>query len=85
MIKTNKRLTMANDRFDKFNPKGAPKKEDSEKRTKKVMLSMTESRYAQLQKYQELLNKNTLTSTIDYFIDKGIDKTREDFEQVQER
>ena len=76
---------MANDRFEKFNPKGAPKKKSSEKRTKKVMLSMTESRYEQLQKYQDLLNKNTLTSTIDYFIDKGIEKTREDFEQVQDR
>jgi hypothetical protein len=76
---------MANDRFDKFNLKGAPKKNSSEKRTKKVMLSMTESRYEQLRKYQDLLNKNTLTSTIDYFIDKGIDKTREDFEQVQDR
>ena len=76
---------MASDRFDRFNPKGAPKKTESQKRTKKVMLSMTESRYEQLQKYQDLLNKNTLTSTIDYFIDKGISKTREDFERVQER
>ena len=75
---------MANERFDKFPPKGAPKKEESQKRTKKVMLSMTESRYKQLEKFQELLNKNTLTSTIDYFIDKGIDKTREDFDQVRE-
>jgi len=85
MVKTEKRMSMANDRFKKFNPKGAPKKEESKKRTKKVMLSMTESRYNKLRKYQELLNKNTLTSTIDYFIDKGISKTREDFEQVQER
>lgn len=78
-------MLMANDRFEKFNPKGAPKKEESQKRTKKVMLSMTESRYNKLRRYQELMNKNTLTSTIDYFIDRGIAKTREDFEYVQER
>lgn len=75
---------MAEDRFGKFN-KGAPKKDDSEKKTKKVLLSMTEKDYERLQRFQGLLNKNTLTSTIEYFIEQGIEKTRDDFDRFQER
>lgn len=73
---------MSEDRFDKFNKSG---KKESEKKSKKVLLSMTERDYERLQHFQKLLNKNTLTSTIEYFIEQGIEKTRDDFDRVREK
>ncbi|CAA6807617.1 MAG: Unknown protein [uncultured Campylobacterales bacterium] len=71
------------DRFDKFEKNGRPEKEESEKKTKKILLSMTEKQYAQMQKYQEMFNKNTLTSTIEYLIEKGQEKVFDDLERFR--
>ena len=72
---------MANDRFEKF---GRPTKDDSEKKTKKVLLSMTEKQHQKMQKYQKMFGKNTLTSTIEFLIERGEEKVREDFESFRE-
>lgn len=59
---------------------GRPKIEDkSQIRDKKVMLSFTQDEYDDLVKMQKLLNRSTLTSTINYFIDRGREAVREDF------
>jgi len=59
---------------------GRPPQEDpSQKREKKVMLSLTESEYEYLQKMQKALNRPTLTSTILYFMERGQEAVREDF------
>ncbi|XPV67785.1 MAG: hypothetical protein ACNI25_10715 [Halarcobacter sp.] len=58
---------------------GRPKLEKEESREKKVMLSFTQREYDELKKLQELLNRNTLTSTILYFIERGREAVREDF------
>ena len=73
---------MAEDRFEKF---GRPEKKDSEKKTKKVLLSMTEKQYLKMQKYQEMFNKKTLTSTIEYLVEQGEEKVLEDLESFRER
>ena len=73
-----------NDRFDKFNKKnGRPTKEETEKKTKKVLLSMTEQQYEKMQRYQKMFGKKTLTSTIEYLIEQGEDKVLEDFESFR--
>jgi len=77
---------MADDRFDRFKDRQAPNaKSDEEKKSKKIQFSMTERRYEELKRMQELLGKKTLTSTIDYFIDRGLEKVRDDFERIRER
>jgi len=54
-----------NDRFDKFEKKnGRPVKEEQEKKTKKVLLSMTEKQHQKMLRYQKMFGKNTLTSTL---------------------
>ncbi len=76
------KLIMAEDRFEKF---GRPTKEEAEKKTKKVLLSMTEKQYLKMQKYQEMFNKKTLTSTLEYLIEKGEEKVLEDLERFRGR
>ncbi len=49
-----------------------PLRDESQRRDKKVMLTFTESEYMQLQKMQILLNKPTLTSTIQFFVERGM-------------
>lgn len=71
------------DRFERFSAKGAPKKDESEKKTKKIMLSMTEKQYQKMKKYQEIFNKNTLTSTIEYLIDQGEQKVLGELEMAR--
>jgi hypothetical protein len=59
---------------------GRPPVEDKEQiRDKKVMMSFTQSEYDELKRMQKLLNKSTLTATINYFIDRGREAVREDF------
>jgi hypothetical protein len=63
---------------------GRPPVEDKEQiRDKKVMMSFTQSEYDELKRMQKLLNKSTLTATINYFIDRGREAVREDF--IRER
>ena len=70
------------DRWSKF---GRPKKEETEKKTKKILLSMTEKQYQKMQRYQILFGKKTLTSTLEYLLEQGEEKVREDFESLRER
>lgn len=59
---------------------GRPKIDDKSKlRDKKVMLSFTQDEYDELVKMQKLLNRSTLTSTINYFIDRGREAVEKDF------
>lgn len=59
---------------------GRPKIDDKSKiRDKKVMLSFTQEEYDDLVKMQKLLNRSTLTSTINYFIDRGREAVEKDF------
>ncbi|WP_297439981.1 hypothetical protein [Sulfurimonas sp.] len=59
---------------------GRPPLEDSsQKRDKKVMLSLTQKEYDYLQKMQKTLNRSTLTSTILYFMERGQEAVKEDF------
>jgi len=75
-----------NDRFDRFDKKnGRPTKEEKEKKTKKILLSMTEKQYQKMQKYQEMFGKNTLTSAIEFLIERGEEKVLEDLENFREK
>ena len=76
---------MGDDRFDKFDKGGRPKLDKEEQRTKKVLLSYTEKEYEELKRMQGILGKNTLTATIQHFVDRGIEKTKEDFMSAFER
>lgn len=59
---------------------GRPTLDDpSQKREKKVMLSLTQDEYDYLVKMQKTLNRATLTSTILYFMERGQEAVREDF------
>lgn len=59
---------------------GRPKIEDKEQiKDKKVMMSFTQSEYDEFKRMQKLLNKSTLTSTLHFFIDRGVEAVREDF------
>ncbi len=60
-----------------------PLKDDSEKQDKKVMLSFTSKRYEELKKMQVLLNQATLTATILFFMDRGMQNVREEFANVR--
>ncbi|MEA2027566.1 MAG: hypothetical protein U9N49_01125 [Campylobacterota bacterium] len=75
-----RQLFIMADRFEKF---GRPSKADAEKKTKKVLLSMTEKQYEKMKKYQEMFNKNTLTSTIEFLIERGEEKILDDLERVR--
>lgn len=76
---------MSEDRFDKFERMGRPKLEKDELKTKKVLLSYTEKEYEELKRMQMVLGKATLTATIQHFVDRGIEKTKEDFMSAFER
>ena len=59
---------------------GRPSIDDpSQKREKKVMLSLTQDEYEYLTKMQKALNRPTMTSTILYFMERGQEAVREDF------
>lgn len=58
---------------------GRPKKDKSQIRDKKVMLSFTQEEYDELVRLQKTLNRKTLTSALTYFIDRGIDAVEKDF------
>jgi len=76
------KLIMAEDRFEKF---GRPTKEESEKNSKKILLSMTEKQYQKMKEYQKIFNKKTLTSTLEYLIEQGEEKVLRDLESFRER
>jgi hypothetical protein len=76
---------VSEDRFERFERGGRPKLEKEEQRTKKVLLSYTEKEYEELKRMQTILGKNTLTATIQHFVDRGIEKTKEDFMSAFER
>ena len=71
-----------NDRWYKF---GRPKKDETEKKTKKVLLSMTEKQYKKMLRYQQMFGKKTLTSTLEYLIKQGEEKVLEELENLRER
>ena len=58
-------------------------KEESEKKTKKILLSMTEKQHEKMKEYQKMFNKKTLTSTLEYLIEKGEEKVLEDLERFR--
>lgn len=59
---------------------GRPPIEDKDQiRDKKVMMSFTQNEYDELKRMQKLLNRPTLTSTIQYFIDRGREAVERDF------
>lgn len=59
---------------------GRPALEDKElARDKKVMMSFTQSEYDELKRMQKLLNRSTLTATIQYFLDRGKEAVSKDF------
>jgi hypothetical protein len=62
---------------------GRPKVD--EKKEKKVLLSFTQKEYDQLKKLQIMLGKNTLTATILFFMNEGMQKVQAEFENVWER
>ncbi len=72
---------MAEDRFEKF---GRPAKKDTEKKTKKVLMSFTENEYKKMLKYRDMFNKKTLTSTLEYLIERGEEKIKDDLESFRE-
>lgn len=63
---------------------GRPKATKEEKREKKVMLSFTEKEYEELKRLQFIMNKATLTATIMFFLNEGIEKVREEFISIRE-
>ncbi len=76
---------MSDERFEKFNEARrhrSPKAEDQLK-SKKIQFSMTEKRYEEMKRLQKLLGKNTLTSTLEHFIDLGIERAYEELEHVR--
>jgi len=75
-----------NDRFEKFEQKKqrTPKAQE-ELKSKKIQFSMTEKRYEEMKRLQKLMGKNTLTSTLEHFIDLGIERAYEELENVRER
>lgn len=62
-----------------------PLRDESQKRDKKVMLTFTKSEYDELKKMQSLLNRPTLTSTIQLFIQKGMKSLTEELLQARSR
>ena len=59
---------------------GRPKIDDkSQIRDKKVMLSFTQAEYDEFVRLQKTLNRSTLTSTLNYFIDRGMEAVEKDF------
>ena len=72
---------MANDRFENF---GRPAKKDTDKKTRKVLMSFTEKEYEKMLKYRDMFNKKTLTSTLEYLIERGEEKIRDDLERLRE-
>ncbi|WP_428737411.1 hypothetical protein [Sulfurimonas sp.] len=56
-----------------------PLRDESERRDKKVMLTFTESEYEHLKNMQTLLNRQTLTSTIHFFLDRGMKSLEDEF------
>ena len=71
---------MADDRFEKF---GRPAKKEDEKKTRKVLMSFTEKEYEKILKYKDMFNKKTLTSTLEYLIERGEEKIRDDLERMR--
>lgn len=56
-----------------------PLKDESERRDKKVMLTFTSEEYDELKRMQVLLNRSTLTSTIQFFISRGMEDLKQEF------
>ncbi len=65
---------------DRWANLGRPKKDDKEKKTKKILLSMTEKQYQKMQRYQKIFGKKTLTATIEFLIEQGEEKIKRDLE-----
>ena len=56
-----------------------PLRDESERRERKVMLTFTENEYEHLKKMQTILNRSTLTSTVHFFIDRGMQSLEAEF------
>lgn len=59
-----------------------PLQNEDERREKKVMLTFTQKEYDDLKKMQVLLNKLTLTSTIQTFIERGMKDLKQELVQT---
>jgi len=44
---------------------------------------MTEKQHEKMKEYQKMFNKKTLTSTLEYLIEKGEEKVLEDLERFK--
>jgi hypothetical protein len=53
-----------------------PLKDESKKRDQKVMLTFTKDEYEELKRMQVLLNRSTLTSTVQLFINRGMESLK---------
>lgn len=60
-----------------------PLRDESEKKDKKVMLSFTNQEYENLKNMQLLLNKATLTATILFFMDRGMESVQAEFANMR--
>ncbi len=56
-----------------------PLKDKSQEQSKKVLMSFTEAKYEELKRLQTLVNRQTLTSTINFFMDEGIRSYKAEF------
>ena len=56
-----------------------PLKDKSQEQSKKVLMSFTEAKYEELKRLQTLINRQTLTSTINFFMDEGIRSYKAEF------
>ena len=58
---------------------GRPATEKSQLRDKKVQVSFTQDEYDELKRMQRILNKPTLSATVEFFMEEGMQKVREEF------
>ena len=56
-----------------------PLKDKSQEKSRKVLMSFTEAKYDELKRLQLLINRQTLTSTINFFMDEGIKTYKAEF------
>lgn len=64
---------------------GRPRTSDNLRKENKVLLSLNDEDYEELKRLQKILGKKTLTSTVEYFLQLGITKMREDFLSASEK
>lgn len=61
---------------DVYRPMGRPKVTEENRKNNKVMMSFTDVDYEEIQRYKKILNKATITSTLEEFIKIGMEVKR---------